>query len=104
MPTSTDRVTVFGGTGFLGRSIVRQLVDAGRPVRVATRHPLPAQTDGIEPVLADVRDEAAVGAAMDGGGHSAMRVAASIATIGSARSRRRELFFCISGLPALTRL
>jgi NADH dehydrogenase len=32
-------VTVFGGTGFLGRRIVRYLHDAGFAVRVASRHP-----------------------------------------------------------------
>ena len=32
-------VTVFGGTGFLGRRIVRYLRSCGFPVRVASRHP-----------------------------------------------------------------
>src|SRR5437763_7800233 len=32
-------VTVFGGTGFLGRRIVRHLYDAGFAVRIASRHP-----------------------------------------------------------------
>jgi hypothetical protein len=32
-------VTVFGGTGFLGRRIVRHLLDHGFPVRTASRHP-----------------------------------------------------------------
>jgi uncharacterized protein YbjT (DUF2867 family) len=32
-------VTVFGGTGFLGRRIVRHLHDAGFAVRIASRHP-----------------------------------------------------------------
>ena len=31
--------TVFGGTGFLGRHIIKQLADQGIRVRVATRHP-----------------------------------------------------------------
>src|SRR5438128_11077739 len=33
-------VTVFGGTGFLGRRIVRHLHDSGFAVRIATRHPI----------------------------------------------------------------
>jgi NADH dehydrogenase len=32
-------VTVFGGTGFLGRRIVRHLQDADFAVRIASRHP-----------------------------------------------------------------
>src|SRR5580693_5178696 len=32
-------VTVFGGTGFVGRRIVRYLVESGATVRVASRHP-----------------------------------------------------------------
>ena len=30
---------VFGGTGFLGRRIVRHLLDANLAVRIASRHP-----------------------------------------------------------------
>jgi uncharacterized protein YbjT (DUF2867 family) len=32
-------VTVFGGTGFLGRRIVRHLQNADFAVRIASRHP-----------------------------------------------------------------
>jgi uncharacterized protein YbjT (DUF2867 family) len=32
-------ITVLGGTGFLGRQIVRCLADEGADVRVAVRHP-----------------------------------------------------------------
>jgi NADH dehydrogenase len=40
MVATNDRtVTVFGGTGFLGRRIVRHLRSGGIPVRIATRHP-----------------------------------------------------------------
>ena len=40
MVTTTDRtVTVFGGTGFLGRRVVRHLRSCGFPVRTASRHP-----------------------------------------------------------------
>lgn len=60
-------VTVFGGTGYLGRRIVAQLQAMGIEVRVAVRHPdrVPAAV-GIEPVRADVRDGAAVAAAVAG--------------------------------------
>jgi uncharacterized protein YbjT (DUF2867 family) len=40
MAAASDRVvTVFGGTGFLGRRIVRHLRLQGLCVRVASRHP-----------------------------------------------------------------
>jgi len=65
-------VTVFGGTGFLGRRIVRRLLGRGFAVRVAARHPERVQAvfrpDQPVPlaVAADVRDEAAVAAALAG--------------------------------------
>src|SRR3989454_2816769 len=37
--TNGRTVTVFGGTGFLGRHIVRHLRSRGFPVRIASRHP-----------------------------------------------------------------
>ena len=40
MVATNDRtVTVFGGTGFLGRRIVRHLRYREFPVRIASRHP-----------------------------------------------------------------
>jgi NADH dehydrogenase len=39
MATNGRTVTVFGGTGFLGRRIVRDLRSRGFPVRIASRHP-----------------------------------------------------------------
>ncbi len=57
-------VTVFGGSGFLGRRIVERLAAEGTSVRVAVRHPERASflerlgRDGqIELVRADVWDE-----------------------------------------------
>jgi len=51
-------VTVFGGTGFLGRRIVRHLHDKGFAVRIASRHPIPIT--GSDPQLqhmaADIRE------------------------------------------------
>ncbi|TLF48706.1 complex I NDUFA9 subunit family protein [Halomonas urmiana] len=65
-------VVVFGGTGFLGDAIVRELVETGRAARIAARHPaLPAwaeEGDVIELVTADLRDEASVTAALAGAG------------------------------------
>lgn len=63
-------ITVFGGTGFLGQAIVRELVDAGQRVRIAARRPaMPLPTEGseaIELVRADIRDSRSVKAAIAG--------------------------------------
>ncbi|SHE45462.1 NADH dehydrogenase [Modicisalibacter ilicicola DSM 19980] len=63
-------VTVFGGTGFLGRAIVRRLTSNGLAVRVAARHPdaagFPETASAIEVMPVDVRDEAQVARALEG--------------------------------------
>jgi uncharacterized protein YbjT (DUF2867 family) len=66
-------ITVFGGTGFLGRRLVQRLAADGVMVRVAVRHPDPAgkalRATGLDHVTvfgADVRDQAAVAAAVAG--------------------------------------
>jgi uncharacterized protein YbjT (DUF2867 family) len=68
-----NRVAVFGGTGFLGRAVVHQLVAAGVTARVAVRHPEPiklsdgtARAEHVRSVYADVADEASVGRALEG--------------------------------------
>ena len=53
-------VTVFGGTGFLGRRLIRHLTSQGFSARIASRHP---EDVGIR---ADIRDEGAVDAAIAG--------------------------------------
>ncbi|WP_225768192.1 complex I NDUFA9 subunit family protein [Inquilinus sp. Marseille-Q2685] len=62
--------TVFGGTGFLGRRVVRHLAEQGFAVRAASRHPghdPPQAGDGaVEPVRADVADDRSVAAALAG--------------------------------------
>ncbi|MGD8478029.1 MAG: complex I NDUFA9 subunit family protein [Burkholderiales bacterium] len=67
---SADLVTVFGGTGFLGRRVVEQLVAAGRRVRVASRHAeaarFPFGSDRVELFNADIHDLDSVEAAVDG--------------------------------------
>ncbi len=63
-------VTVFGGTGFLGREICRCLADEGWRVRVAARHPdlpLPGvPADLSERVKVDIRHPDAVADALTG--------------------------------------
>ncbi len=69
----TKLVTIYGGSGFVGRYIARRLAAAGWRVRVAVRRPnealfvRPYGTPGqVEPVLCNIRDEASVAAAMAG--------------------------------------
>ena len=66
-------VSVFGGTGFLGRRLVRRLATEGATVRVAVRHPERARSvldeaglDRVTVLCADVRDQASVAAAVAG--------------------------------------
>jgi uncharacterized protein YbjT (DUF2867 family) len=66
-------VTVFGGTGFLGRRIVDRLIRDGATLRIAVRHPdrvdaLAKTLDvgRVIPVAADVRDPSTVAAAIAG--------------------------------------
>jgi uncharacterized protein YbjT (DUF2867 family) len=65
-------VTVLGGTGFLGRRIVRRLHQAGHAVRIASRHPEHARElfglgeARLEAVSADVHDDRSVAAAVAG--------------------------------------
>jgi uncharacterized protein YbjT (DUF2867 family) len=118
-----SRITVFGGSGFLGRQIVKRLAEENAHVRVAVRHPERAlfleragRAEQITAIYADVWKEASVGAAVDGSeavinmvghyvergranfettsGHGAMHVAQAAASAGVQR------FVHISGLGA----
>ncbi len=62
------RVTVFGGTGFLGQQVVEALLQAGCFVRAAARHPerLTLQHERLETVAVDVRNQQAVEGAVTG--------------------------------------
>ena len=66
-------VTVFGGSGFLGRHVVRRLAQAGCRVTVAVRHPEQAKflkpmgnVGQITAVCADIQDAGSVAAAVKG--------------------------------------
>lgn len=66
-------VTIYGGSGFVGRYIARRMAKEGWRVRVAVRRPneamhvKPYGTPGqVEPVLCNIRDEGSVAAVMQG--------------------------------------
>jgi NADH dehydrogenase len=73
MVTSSGRtVTVFGGTGFLGRRIVWHLRHRGFPVRIASRHPdrghrlFGPDDPQLQSVEANIHDERSVADALGG--------------------------------------
>jgi len=59
-------VTVFGGTGFVGRRVARHLRVSGATVRIASRHPGRAESDSLEQIAANAHDERSVEAAVVG--------------------------------------
>ena len=61
-------VTVFGGTGFLGRWIVRHLHDKGFFVRIASRRPNPSSGDDLQlrSIAADIYDGPSIARAVAG--------------------------------------
>ena len=112
-PMTSGPVTVFGGSGFLGRRIVERLAAAGSDVRVGVRHPERASfrrgpgsngrngVDGddgrsgrIEVVRADVWDESTVARAVKGS-------ASVINTVGHYVEKRGATFDAIHGRGAL---
>jgi NADH dehydrogenase len=66
-------VTIYGGSGFVGRYIVRRMAKAGWRVRVAVRRPNEAifvrpygAVGQVEPIFCNIRDDASVRAALQG--------------------------------------
>jgi uncharacterized protein YbjT (DUF2867 family) len=66
-------VTIYGGSGFVGRYIARRMAKAGWRVRVAVRRPNEAMhvkpygvVGQVEPVFCNIRDDASVRAVMQG--------------------------------------
>jgi uncharacterized protein YbjT (DUF2867 family) len=67
-----QRLTVFGGTGFLGRRVVRHLFDAEFAVRIASRYPdrgrrlFSRDVAATESFRADVCDDSSAANAISG--------------------------------------
>jgi NADH dehydrogenase len=73
MASNYKIATVFGGTGFIGRQVVRELARAGYTVKVATRVPARAYflrpcgvVGQIVPFPCDYRDSASIRTAVEG--------------------------------------
>jgi uncharacterized protein YbjT (DUF2867 family) len=69
----TKLVTIFGGSGFVGRYIARRLAKEGWRIRVAVRNPNEAMfvrpygsVGQVEPVFCNVRDDASVASVLNG--------------------------------------
>ena len=69
----TNLVTIYGGSGFVGRYIARRMAKEGWRVRVAVRRPNEAifvrpygVVGQVEPVLCNIRDDASVAEALRG--------------------------------------
>jgi uncharacterized protein YbjT (DUF2867 family) len=120
MMSAMSTILVAGGTGTLGRAIVKRLLERQRAVRVMTRNPEAAaglRDDGAELVRADLRDPASLAAACAGVTHVVTtanafvgRGADSVAAIDEAGNRHlidaarqagvRQFVFTSGRLPA----
>jgi len=71
MSQSPKVVTIFGGSGFVGRYIARRMAKEGWRVQVAVRRPNEAVfvrpygvVGQVEPILANIRNDSSVAAAV----------------------------------------
>ena len=86
-------VTIYGGSGFVGRYIARRMAKQGWRVRVAVRRPNDAifvrpygVVGQVEPVLCNIRDDASVAAVMQG----ADAVVNCVGTFDKGRKRQEQ--------------
>jgi len=98
---ATRVVTVFGGSGFIGRHLVRRLARRDWVVRVAVRHPSRAQflkpmgdVGQIAPLRARIEDPMSVQAALDG-------AQAAVNLVGILYERGRRSFAAVHARGAL---
>jgi uncharacterized protein YbjT (DUF2867 family) len=93
-------VTVFGGTGFIGRQVVRALAKKGLRVRAAARQPgrgyrlrMLGDVGQVEVVQANIRDKASIARAVEG-------AEAVINLVGIMRETGRNRFLAVHGMGA----
>ncbi|QDU20621.1 NAD-dependent epimerase/dehydratase family protein [Urbifossiella limnaea] len=79
------QVRVLGGNGFLGRHLVRQLVEQGATVRTLSLGGAPLEIFGVEEVTGDATDPDAVRRVLDGG--MVVFVTAGPVGVGGAKAR-----------------
>jgi UDP-glucose 4-epimerase len=82
------KITVFGGSGFLGSHVCDKLTEAGHQVRVFDLTPSPWLSQGQEMIVGDILDEEAVNTAVQGA--DAVFNFAGIADIDDANVRPKE--------------
>lgn len=66
IPARRPRILVTGGTGFLGRALVRRLRERGEAVRLLTRRPMSVEDAELHCVYGDLGDPSAVEEAVQG--------------------------------------
>ena len=90
-------VLVTGGSGFLGSSVVRGLAASGHTVTSADLRLPPAPVDGVDHVVVDVTDAAAVDAGIAAAAPEVVVHLASIVTPGKGSSRALEYAVDVDG-------
>ena len=97
MRNAARRVTVFGGSGFVGRHVVRRLAARGDVVRVAVRDPVAAaflkpmgNVGQVVPMRVDIADAGAVAEALRGAD-------AAINLVGILSETGRQRFDAVQG-------
>ncbi len=100
------RATIFGGSGFIGRHIVKRLAQRGIVVRAAVRDPEAAlflkpmgQVGQIAPVAADIRSEKDVAAAVAG-----VELVINAVSLGAQTRRNRFADVHVQGARRVARL